>query len=139
MSCPPPKPRAEIHVVGAAIVREGRCLVAKRSPAMALPGRWEFPGGKVDAGESAAAALRREIREELALQVEVGARLGVGYDEQGARRIRLEVFLCRWLAGELALAEHEEARWIAAAEIDTLDWAAADRPVLPALRAVLSL
>lgn len=138
MSCPPPSPREVIHVVGAAIVEGDRCLVAQRSAAMALPGKWEFPGGKVHAGEGPRAALAREISEELGLRVEVGARLGVGFDEQGTRRVRLEVFLCKVRGGSLQLAEHAAVRWLAADELETVDWAPADRPVLPALRAALT-
>ena len=128
---------SDLHVVGAAIVEGGRCLVAQRSAAMALPLKWEFPGGKVHTGETPEAALAREIREELGLEVEVGERLGVTFEEQVGRRLRLEVHLCTLRGGELALAEHREARWVAAAELDALDWASADRPLLGRLRAAL--
>lgn len=124
-------------VVGAAIVEKGLCLVAQRSSAMALPGKWEFPGGKVHPGESPRAALAREIAEELGLTVEVGARIGVGFDDQGPRRIRLEVYRCTIRGGALQLAEHAAVRWLGPEELEPLDWAEADLPVLPALRAVL--
>ncbi len=125
---------AEIHVVGAAIVRSGRCLTAQRGERMALAGKWEFPGGKVEAGEAPADALAREVHEELGLRIAVGPLLGTGRD----RDVRLDVYLASLLGGELRLLEHAAIRWIAAADIDTLDWAEADRPLLPILRARLA-
>lgn len=128
---PSPHP---IAVVAAAIVRDGRCLAAQRSAAMAAPLRWELPGGKVEPGETPRAALRREIREELALEVEVGAFLGRGHGDAGGRPIVLDVYLATLRGGTLALREHAAARWLTAGELDTVAWSGADRPVLAALR-----
>lgn len=127
----------EIFVVGAAIVRKGRCLVARRGANMSAPGRWEFPGGKVEFGETARDALQRELREELAIGIEVHESLGVGTVEEPTRRIVLEVFRAKWIDGTLNLREHAEVRWVGADDLDGLDWADADRPVLPAVRALL--
>ncbi len=127
----------EIHVVGAAIVEGGRVLLTRRSPRMSLAGKWEFPGGKVEAGEAPAAALAREIREELGLEIEVGARLGRGTALHAGRRIVLEVFLARRTGGHLALVEHEEHGWFTAPELAPLDWPEADLPILPALTRTL--
>ena len=124
-----------LHVVGAAIVSGGRCLATQRGPAMRLPGRWEFPGGKVEAGEEPRAALVREVREELGLEVLPGELLGVGHDRAGA--VRLEVYACTVLGGTLHLREHAATAWLAADEIGALDWAEADVPVLPAVRRLL--
>lgn len=126
-----------LHVVGAAIVRDGRCLVTRRGPTMALAGAWEFPGGKVEAGETPQAALQREILEELGVEIEVGAWLGVGESVVGERRIQLDVYLARWVGGRLELAEHDRAEWCGPAELERLDWAEADLPVLPALAEAL--
>lgn len=126
-------PRANIAVVGAAILENGRCLVAQRGPSMHDAGRWEFPGGKVEPGERPTQALEREIREELALHIEVGAHLGRGVADTPDRRIVLDVYLARRSGGTLQLAEHAAIRWIESADIPSLDWAPADRPVLPAL------
>jgi 8-oxo-dGTP diphosphatase len=131
------EPMREIHVVGAAILERGRCLVARRGPGMSLAGQWEFPGGKVEEGEDARAALAREIREELSLEISVGDLLGIGHVDDGAVRIRLEVYSATVERGELRLAEHSEARWIAPDEIASLDWAAADRPLLADVHRVL--
>ena len=126
--------RTRLRVVGAAILQGGTCLVAQRGADMSMPLKWEFPGGKLEPGEDARAALVREIREELALEIEVGQRLGRGVSEQDGRRIELDVFAATRVGGEVRLAEHCRYGWFAAHEIDGLDWAAADRPVLAALK-----
>ena len=124
-----------IEVVGAAILRpDGTCLVAQRSEAMASPLKWEFPGGKVEPMESAPEALRREIAEELGLEIEPVGRLGVGEAGAGSRLIRLEVWEARLLGGQLVLADHRQARWVEPSELGALDWAEADVPVLGAVR-----
>jgi len=126
-----------VHVVGAAIVDGRRCLAAQRSEAMPLPLKWEFPGGKVGHGETAVAALRREIEEEVAVTIEVGALLGRGIDDSTGVRVALDVYLAWILEGEIRLTEHRGCGWFEADALRELDWAAADRPVLPALIAWL--
>ena len=128
----------EVHVVGAAIVRDGRCLAAQRGPEMRLPGKWEFPGGKVEDGEDPRAALAREVREELGLEIEVGELLGTGSDAASDVAVRLDVYLAAVSGGELRLLEHAAVRWLTLDEIDTVDWAEADRPLLPLLRSRLA-
>lgn len=113
---------------------DGSFLLTQRPAGKVYGGHWEFPGGKLEPGEDARAALVREIREELALEIEVGQRLGRGVSEQDGRRIELEVFAATRVGGEVRLAEHCRYGWFAAHEIDGLDWAAADRPVLAALK-----
>jgi UPF0271 protein len=123
----------ELHVVGAAIVERGRVLLTRRSPRMSMAGKWEFPGGKVEAGEAPAAALAREIGEELGLAVEVGERIGRGTALHDGRRIVLEVYAARAVGGELRLVEHEQHGWFAGDELARLDWPEADLPIVPAL------
>ncbi len=113
-------------------------LVTRRGPAMSMPGKWEFPGGKVERGESPEAALAREVAEELGLAIEVGAHLGRGTALVAGRRIVLDVFLARALGGDLALVEHDAAAWVTAGELAGLDWPEADLPILPLLAAALS-
>ena len=134
------KPEAAvlIHVVGAAILRDGRCLAARRAAHVRNPSKWEFPGGKVEAGEDPRAALEREIEEELGWRIRAGELLGRGQaaDPHG-RRIVLDVYLAELAAGQplepSRLVDHDEVRWIALDETGALDWAEADLPLLPLL------
>lgn len=131
----------EIHVVGAAIVEGGRVLLTRRGPAMAMAGKWEFPGGKVEASEAPAAALAREVAEELGVAIEVvpGAPLGRGSALVEGRRILLEVHLARRRSNAAPrLTEHDALGWFAADELAPLDWPEADLPILPALARALS-
>jgi len=123
----------EVRVVGAAILEGGRVLLTRRAPDMSMAGKWEFPGGKVEAGESSSAALVREVEEELGLAIEAGEPIGRGTAIHGGRRIVLEVLAARRISGEPTLHEHEEHGWFGAGEIAALDWPEADLPVLPAL------
>ncbi|HZE50307.1 MAG TPA: (deoxy)nucleoside triphosphate pyrophosphohydrolase [Jatrophihabitantaceae bacterium] len=119
-------------VVGAAIVRAGRVLAARRSAPAALAGGWEFPGGKVEPGESPAAALARECREELGVQIAVGELLGAADIAAG---FVLHVHVAELIAGEpQPLQDHDELRWLAGDELEDVPWLPADRPVLGALR-----
>jgi 8-oxo-dGTP diphosphatase len=129
---------AVIHVVGAAIVRDGRCLVAERGPGMSLPGKWEFPGGKVEPGETPESALAREIAEELGLRVAVAEQLGTGTARAGTKLIRLDVYGARMEGGELVLREHARAVWATAAELASFDWAEADIPSVASVAAWLA-
>jgi 8-oxo-dGTP diphosphatase len=129
---------AVVRVVGAAICEQGKCLVAQRGHSMSNPGKWEFPGGKVEVAESDAEALVREIGEELGLLIEVGARLAVGSAQIGGKRIELIVYAASVVSGDLVLREHARSRWLSADELPALDWAEADVPALPAVAAWLS-
>lgn len=129
----------ELHVVGAAIVEEGRVLLTRRGPAQSMPGKWEFPGGKVEAGEAPEAALAREVAEELGLAIEVGTRIGRGTALVGGRRIVLEVHLARRVGGgDPRLTEHDAAGWFGPEDLASLDWPEADLPILSPLRRALT-
>ncbi len=124
----------DIHVVGAAIFRGGKCLITRRSARMSHALKWEFPGGKIESGETPEEALRRELMEELGLEIEVGTFLGRGEGRLGDRRIVLDVYEARWIDGALTLSEHHEYGWFGPDEIFDLDWPEADFPILPAIR-----
>lgn len=116
-----------VIVVAAAIVREDRVLAARRSRPPRLAGGWEFPGGKVEMGEDEATALARECREELGVDVRVGARLG----EVVQGDLRLVLFAATVLAGEPAPGEaHDELRWLLAEDLDAVRWLPIDRELV---------
>jgi 8-oxo-dGTP diphosphatase len=125
---------ASVIVVGAAIVRDEAVLCARRSAPAHLAGKWEFPGGKVEAGESDAEAVVRECREELGVRVTVGPR--VGADARIDDRFTLRVFLARLEPGQpepLPLEDHDLLAWVPRAELLGLDWLAPDVPIVAAL------
>ena len=124
-----------VGVVGAALVRDGRVLASRRTEPPHLAGLWEFPGGKVEDGESDVDALVRELREELRVEVEVGDRLG--QDLRIGTTAVLRVYLCALLDGEPALVDHDEHRWLAADELLDVPWIPADLPLVEQLRARL--
>lgn len=117
-------------VVCAILEHEGKVLVARRGPSMRMAGFWEFPGGKVEPNESVEAALVREIKEELGLEIEVGVALPVSDWDSGKRLIRLLPFVCRLLRGELHLLEHDAIEWVAPNVLMDRNWAPADIPVV---------
>jgi 8-oxo-dGTP diphosphatase len=109
---------------------EGKFLACLRPQGKHLGGFWEFPGGKVEVGEEPAAALVREILEELEVTVEVGVALTPVIWAYEERSIRLLPFRCKVIGGVLNAVEHEEVRWCSASDFDQLAWAAADLPIL---------
>ncbi|MPV88020.1 NUDIX domain-containing protein [Georgenia ruanii] len=116
-----------------------RVLCARRSAPLALAGRWELPGGKVEPGEAAEAALHRELDEELGVTVRLGDQLPG--PEEGDWPILAGRTMRVWLAELVAgtprpLADHSELRWVAHEALEDLDWLDPDRPIAAALRAV---
>jgi 8-oxo-dGTP diphosphatase len=94
---------------------------------------WEFPGGKVETGETEAEALVRECREELAVEVKVGERIG-GDIRLGHHRLVLRIYAATLVSGEPRAIEHSALRWLAADELDSVPWLPADAPIVEALR-----
>ena len=126
---------APIDVVAAAIVRDARVLAARRSVPAELAGGWEFPGGKVEPGESAGSALRREIREELGVGIRVGDELA----RAGDGRIRLALYAALLTEGEPAVGHaHDELRWLPVADLADLAWLPIDAELLPAVRTLFT-
>jgi 8-oxo-dGTP diphosphatase len=128
---------SEVRVVAAAVIHQGRLLVAQRGPGQSQAGRWELPGGKVEPGETDAEALVRELMEELGIEVVAGPHLAESPFTVGDRRLRLVAMAARWVAGDLRPVEHAALSWVDAAGIWALDWCPADLPLLPAVLAQL--
>ncbi len=129
---------AEVIPVVCAIIRQpdGCVLLAQRPPAKHLALQWEFPGGKIEPGESAASALHREIREELGCELVLLRDLGEFPHDYGTRRISMRAFVCELSPGSPPPVPHEHVaiRWIQPADASSLDLAAADLPILAKLR-----
>jgi 8-oxo-dGTP diphosphatase len=120
-----------IDVVAGLILDEaGRLLACKRPEGKHLGGKWEFPGGKLEEGEDPAAALVRELEEELGIIVVAGEQLTPVVWDYGRGPIRLHPIVCRIALGEPHPHEHSEIRWCGPDDLKALDWAEADVPVL---------
>jgi 8-oxo-dGTP diphosphatase len=125
-----------LHVVAAVIVADGRVLACRRAPHKADAGRWEFPGGKLEPGESLEQAIVREIREELGAEIVVTGELTMDDTLTGGRVVRLTCLRAE-LTGALPTAstDHDELRWVVPAELPDLNWADPDWPAVRMLAA----
>ena len=124
-----------IHVTCAIIERDGLVLAAQRSATMSMPLKWEFPGGKIHEGETPEECLRRELVEELGIQVAVGKSLPASTHHYPAFTVTLYPYVCTITAGEIVIHEHETIVWLPLDELHSLDWAEADLPVIEVYRA----
>ncbi|MDR1956503.1 MAG: (deoxy)nucleoside triphosphate pyrophosphohydrolase [Treponema sp.] len=123
-------------VAGIAL-QEGRVFIARRIPGGALGGKWEFPGGKVEAGESDQDALIREYAEELGVSITPGPFLGSAcFEHRGVPHV-VNAYRVYWGDEALTLSEHTEWRWASLAEIQALDFADSDRKLFPGLQPYL--
>lgn len=123
--------------VAAAIVIEGRRILAAQRGHGELAGGWEFPGGKIEPGETAAQACVREVREELGVTVcDLKPFLSLEYDYPSFH-MHLETFTCTMGEGEINLTDHTDLRWLAEDELDSVAWLPADIQVANALKAYL--
>lgn len=123
-----------IRVVAAFLERDGLLFAARRAPGRREGGLWELPGGKVEPGEDDRGALARELREELGTEVEVGAFVAEATHHYPHGSVTLVGYRCSLLAGEPVLHDHDASRWLSRAELNAVEWAPADLPLLAAWR-----
>ena len=122
-----------IEVV-AAIIREGDRIFATQRGYGDWKDFWEFPGGKIESGETPEEALIREIREELGAEIAVDAYLTTVDYDYPAFHLHMRCYLAHVTDGALVLKEHEDSRWLAKEELDSVAWLPADRAILPLLQ-----
>lgn len=126
-------PSRDINVVAALIFNTAGQVLATKCPPHKHGGGWEFPGGKIEPGESPTAAIEREIAEELGVQVRVGRLLHTVEWDYPAFHLRMHCFVCSLVAGEIQLREHVACRWLAADDLGSVAWLPADVDVLAPL------
>ena len=130
-----------IRVVAAVIVRTGpegqrQVLACRRTHPVALAGKWEFPGGKVEPGESDEAALHREIAEELRIEIHIDGPLGGELPMIGGPGV-WQPYIATIVAGEPRLVDHDAMRWLTSGELGDVEWLASDVPVMADVAALL--
>lgn len=123
-----------IPVTCALIFFDGKVLATQRSEKMDLSGKWEFPGGKIEPYESPEECLKREIKEELSLEIEIFESLSPVLHHYSEKTIRLIPFAARWKAGQIHLSEHAQYAWVEKKDLFSLNWAPADIPIVHELQ-----
>lgn len=119
-----------IKVACAIIEKEDKVLCAQRSEKMKLPLKWEFPGGKVESDEDLITCLKREIKEELGVEIEVLEQLPSNFHIYSNFKLELIPFRCSLQTFEIDLLEHSRIVWLPVEKLNNLDWAEADVPIV---------
>ena len=119
-----------INVACAIILIDSKILVTQRSEKMKLPLKWEFPGGKLEQDESEIDCIKREIKEELNIEIEVLKKLSNSIFDYGTFKINLIPFIANYISGEILLLKHKDYRLLDKNELLNLDWADADIPIV---------
>lgn len=123
-----------MRTVTAAVWEEdGKVFIARRKSGKNLAGKWEFPGGKIEPGETPEEALTREIMEELSMKIEVGELLCRVFFKEGSIDLELLAYRVRRVSGDPVLSEHDLMRWVAPGELEAFDLAESDRKVVERL------
>lgn len=119
-----------LYVTCAIIEHRGKILVCQRSSHMKLALKWEFPGGKIEVGESKNDCLIREIREELGIDIRIGTMLSPVEHDYPDFSLVLYPFICQLTNGNPVAKEHQQAIWVNKSELANFDWAEADLPIV---------
>lgn len=122
-----------IEVVAAIITQKNKIFATQRGYGK-WKGKWEFPGGKIELGETKEEALKREIREELDTEIKINALMQTVEYNYTEFHLILHCFLCEVVQGNLVLLEHQDAKWLTVSELDTIDWLPADLPIIKRLK-----
>lgn len=121
--------KKSIEVVAAIIIRDGKLFTTQRGYGE-WKDWWEFPGGKIEPGELPEDALKREIREELATEIEVGKLLATVEYDYPKFHLTMHCYLCSIISGKLSLLEHKDARWLGMEDLNLVKWLPADVEVV---------
>lgn len=125
-----------VKVVAAIIIEKGKVFATQRGYGEFKDG-WEFPGGKIEEGETPQEALVREIREELDTDIEVGAHLATVEYDYPKFHLSMDAFICKIKSGHLVLKEHEDAKWLTKETLDSVEWLPADVDLIEKIEKVL--
>lgn len=123
----------DLLVVAAAVIRRGETFLVTKRGAGHLAGMWEFPGGKLERGETPQEAVVRECREECGIEISVHAPIEIVLHEYEEHRVLLLFFDCDWVSGEVQHIEVEDHRWASVDELESIDLPKANRPVIARL------
>ena len=124
--------------VAAAVIRDGEKIFATMRGYGDFKGLWEFPGGKIEPGETPQQALKREIREELASEIAVGELIDTVEFDYPTFHLSMDCFWCEVASGELKLLEAEAARWLAKDELNSVQWLPADVTLIDKIKSCMS-
>lgn len=127
-----------IEVVAAVIHKDGEYFATQRGYGE-FEGMWEFPGGKIEPGEGPHAALKREIQEELGIDIAIGKFLCTTEYDYPSFHLTMHCYLCTIEKGEMELREHKSARWLTAERLNTVEWLPADKEVIEILKGTAPL
>lgn len=119
-----------INVVAAAIEKDGKFFCAQRPEGKSLGGFWEFPGGKLEEGESPEQALIREIKEELNSEIQIISYINEASYDYDFGSVVMKTYHAELISGNLELLEHQNSTWLAPHELSTINWAPVDRPAV---------
>ena len=125
-----------LKVTAALLMKQGKVFIAKKSPLDKRANQWEFPGGKIDPGETPEDCLVRELREEFQIEIKIDSFFAENLYTHSNGRILVMAYLCSWISGKINPTEHVEYQWVFPAELDKYDFVTSDLPIADKLRSV---